>query len=148
MSVNWNYFDRYNVLTDKYLPACGEGDTLATQFVTAVCKLVYKWYNDGDVYDNSFRMRGWENDLSSYANWLAAHDMGAEEILAGIEDCRTDEDYEEILKELADVTMNEEWLEKMNRCPKEGSIYECDGPFHFTKCPDEDDDLAELEWGY
>ena len=40
------------------------------QAVTAVSKLVYKWFNDGDVYDNRFALPGWANDLSSYANWI------------------------------------------------------------------------------
>ena len=42
---------------------------MASQLVTAVNKLVYKWYNDGDVYDNIHSLDNWANDLSSYANW-------------------------------------------------------------------------------
>ena len=73
MAVDWGYYDKFDGLMDKYLPMHGEGETKATQIVTAVNKLVYKWYNDGDVFDNTLHLEGWANDLSDYANWLADH---------------------------------------------------------------------------
>ena len=70
--VDWSYYDKpeFKAINSEYLPARGEGETKATQIVTAVNKLVYKWYNDGDVFDNTGALSGWANDLSSYANWL------------------------------------------------------------------------------
>ena len=73
MAVDWSYFNQYEELINVYMPIQGEGDTMATQAVTAVNKLIYKWYNDGDVYDNTYQMNGWANDLSSYANWLCKY---------------------------------------------------------------------------
>ena len=70
MSVDWSYFDKFDGIIDKYLPTKGEGETKATQIVTAINKLIYKWYNDGDVFDNTYHLEGWANDLSDYANWL------------------------------------------------------------------------------
>ena len=69
-SVDWDYFDKFEPIINKYMPDRGEGETMASQIVTAVNKLVYKWYNDGDVYDNTYILEGWANDLSDYANWL------------------------------------------------------------------------------
>ena len=86
MAVDWGYYDKFDGLNDKYLPISGEGETKATQIVTAVSKLVYKWYNDGDVFDNTFHLEGWANDLSSYANWLYEH-TDADNILANISNC-------------------------------------------------------------
>ena len=82
-SVVWDYFNIFHDINDKYLPDSGEGDNMATQTVTAVNKLVYKWYNDGDVYDNSTAsgLDGWGNDLSDYANWLAKNIDGCKDIL-------------------------------------------------------------------
>ena len=54
----WSYFDKFETINDRYLPSQGEGETKATQVVTAVTKLVYKWYNDGDVYDNTYALEG------------------------------------------------------------------------------------------
>ena len=68
--VDWSYYDKFNTLIDKYLPRQGEGENMATQIVTVVNKLVYKWYNDGDVYDNTHMLDGWCNDLSSYATYI------------------------------------------------------------------------------
>lgn len=143
MAVDWSYFDKFEVISGKYLPLQGEGETMATQIVTATTKLVYKWYNDGDVYDNvNSPMQGWLNDLSSYANWLAQY-AGVLNTLAAIGDCYSESDYEDLLKELTDILLDDEYLEAMNKRPKQGSIYKCDGPFEWEDPDDpydEDDD--------
>lgn len=123
----------YKDVTDKYLPDRGEGDTKATQIVTAVVKLIYKWYNDGDVFDNQHHLRGWVNNLSSYANWLWANtspEVAA--ILNGIENCYCAEDYEKLLTRLADTLLDMEYLDGEDQHKKVGTIYKCDGPFRFV----------------
>lgn len=145
--VAWDYFDKYEQVIDKYMPRMGEGDNQASQIVTAVNKLIYKWYNDGDVYDNTGYLSGWANDLSCYANWLYQHTI-AVPVLESIAECYNDDDYEQLLKELADELLDEEWLYFMSHQPKVGSIYECDGPFKFVDECDEDDYEFEEEYGY
>lgn len=141
MSVQWDYYDKFEELIDKYMPARGEGETKATQIVTAVNKLVYKWYNDGDVFDNTSFLDGWVNDLSSYANWLdKCTDLKASGILAKIKDCYSDSDYENLLKELADTMLNEEYLAEQNKFEKVGTIYECDGKFKFVEFDEDEED--------
>jgi hypothetical protein len=136
--MDWSYFDKFDGICDKYLPVRGEGDTVATQIVTAVCKLVYKWYNDGDVYDNTYSLDGWANDLSSYANWLYMN-TDASYILEKISECFNGEQYESVLAELADSLLDEDFLNKCNQ-KKIGSIYDCTGPFKFVEgCEDEED---------
>ena len=140
--VDWDYFDRFKEVNNEYLPDRGEGETKATQIVTAVNKLVYKWYNDGDVFDNTYGLDGWCNDLSSYANWLYDNTEEAPDILNRITDiCRGDE-YEELLKDLADVLLDTEFLEKETG-PATGSIYDCEGPFHFEEYEEEEEDWYE-----
>lgn len=141
-SVDWSYFDKFEEVSDKYLPDTGEGETMASQCVTAITKLVYKWYNDGDVYDNRYALEGWANDLSSYANWLHRFVPGADEILDMIEDISyidAESEYEFILKQLCDKFFNEEFLQTLDK-PKQGSIYKQDGPFEFK---DEEDEYDE-----
>ena len=141
MSVQWDYYDKFETLIDKYMPSRGEGETKASQIVTAVNKLVYKWYNDGDVFDNTGHLEGWTNDLSSYANWLdKCTDLKASGILAKIKDCHNDSDYENLLKELADTMLDEEYLVEQNKLKKVGTIYECDGKFKFVEFAEEDED--------
>ena len=131
MAVNWDYFDKFEKVTSNYLPNYGEGDTIASQAVTAVMKLVYKWYNDGDVFDNTKYLEGWANDLSSYANWLYNHTDRAK-MLENIFVISTGSEYEDLLKELADSILDESWLSTQNK-PKEGSIYQCNGKFKFVE---------------
>lgn len=142
MSVDWKYYDdkRFEVLDDLYLPTRGEGETKATQIVTAVNKLIYKWYNDGDVFDNTYHLNGWANDLSSYANWLYYYTKDeVQDILNKIKKCYSDGDYEDLLKELADTLLQEEYLAEQNKIGKEKSIYDCDGKFEYVE-PTEDEE--------
>ena len=148
MSVDWNYFDKFDAVIDKYMPDSGEGETLASQIVTAVNKLIYKWYNDGDVYDNNYYLDGWANDLSSYANWLYENVPGCQRILEGIEDCFNESEYEDLLQKLADSLLAESEILDYAESPKVGSIYECDGPFSFNEYDDEDDEDSDWDEEY
>ena len=141
--INWESFDRFDGIISKWMPAQGQGETMASQMVTAINKLVYKWYNDGDVFDNTHYLEGWWNDLSSYANWLNKHIDGADKILKRISGCRHGKDYEGLLYSLAEEYLNQEMTEKYN-VPAVGSIYECKGPFKYED--PEDDEEDEEEW--
>lgn len=136
--VDWDYFNRFDAVSGKYLPSYGEGETMATQICTAVNKLVYKWYNDGDVYDNTHILDGWCNDLSSYANWLYANVPETRGILDRIRECYTDADYEILLSDLADYCLTDECISEYADREKTGSIYRCDGPFVFRDSDDDD----------
>ncbi len=157
MSTPWSYFNKFDEYTSTYLPDYGEGDTMANQAVTAVTKLVYKWYNDGDVYDNTYQLKGWANDLSSYANWLYTYIPETQTILDKISEINDDDEYEDlILKPLSDTVFNDNYLKYLSTfAEKHGSIYDCDGPFEFIEEEDdydeddeyyEDDDSDEEGW--
>lgn len=138
MGVSWNAYEDYSWLIDEYMPRQGEGETKASQLVTAVNKLVYKWYNDGDVFDNTGALQGWANDLSSYANWLYKNVPESKTYLDDIHNCITDDDYEELLWNLTTHLIDEDFLRTLDDAPKVGTIYNCDGPFQFVEY-DEDD---------
>lgn len=139
-SVDWSYFNKFDDIVSKYMPDRGEGETLASQIVTAINKLVYKWYNDGDVYDNvNSGMKGWANDLSSYANWLDKYCKPASRILDSIYNCNSDSEYENILKALADKCLNKDYLITLEE-PKQGSIYNCEGQYEFKEQYDDEEE--------
>lgn len=142
-SVDWGYFNKFKEINDKYMPDQGEGETIASQIVTAINKLIYKWYNDGDVYDNvNSGMQGWANDLSDYANWLDKYCKPASQILDSIYNCSNDDEYENILKALADKCLDEKYLSTMEEKPKQGSIYDCEGQYEFEE-QDENDEWED-----
>lgn len=139
MATDWSYYDKFDGVTEKYLPERGEGETKATQIVTALNKLIYKYYNDGDVFDNTYYLESGGNDLSDYANWLYHHTTEkVKTILNKIEKCYSDDDYEDLLKELADSLFNGEYLAKQNELEKEFSIYDYDGKFKFKEETEEE----------
>lgn len=126
--VDQSYYDRFRELNKNYLPQSGEGETMAEQACVAINKLVYKWYNDGDVFDNVHSgMMGWANDLSSYANWLYSY-FDCDE-LRDVYDCTCDGEYETLLKNTADWVYGR--LDEFWNTSKKGSVYECEGPFEF-----------------
>lgn len=146
-SVDWDYYDnpKFKAIDKKYLPDEGEGELMANQIVTAVNKLIYKYYNDGDIYDNSHIYHYNGNDLSDYANWLLIYVPETKQILYRINEFKYfnnwKDDYERILKDLADLCCNEQFLEKYNK-PKQGSIYNCPGNFIY----EDPDGYDEDEW--
>ena len=145
-SVDWGYYDKFSDLLHTYMPDEGEGETKASQTATAINKLIYKWYNDGDVFDNSYYLEGWANDLSSYANWLYNNVEAAAPILDKIKECKTDDDYEALLKELADEFLVEEILKEFAQEAKVDSIYECSGPFEFVDQEEEEEEWPEEDY--
>ena len=132
--MNWSDFEVFYELIDRYMLPTGEGETIASQTVTAVNKLVYRWFHGGDVYDNTHYMGGWWNDLSSYANWLYSHHGDTSDtatILDRIADCESEGEYTLILYDLCKELLTDEKLKKWSALPKDGTIYECEGRFEF-----------------
>lgn len=148
MATPWSYFNKFDDISDKYLPPSGEGDTMATQAVTAVSKIIYKWFNDGDVYDNTHHMEGWANDISSYANWLRKYCEGTQSILDRIETCEDESTYSDILADLADEILDPYYLSELDEQPKTGSVYDCEGPFEFVENYDDDEYDDEYDDDY
>lgn len=145
--MDWSAFNKFDKVNDTYLPARGQGDSLATQIVTAVNKIIYKWYNDGDVYDNTGALEGWANDLSSYANWLYKYcpipHFGS--TLEEIFDCYNGDEYENLLYRIAEDTLDPDLLDAISSEPKQGDIYNCDGPFRFVEYDEDDGEYDEEE---
>ena len=42
------YDEELNKLFDELVPASGKADTMAGELVRAICRISYRWYNDGD----------------------------------------------------------------------------------------------------
>ena len=147
--VSWSYFNKFDDILNKYMPSTGEGKTMASQLVTAVNKLVYKWYNDGDVYDNTHSLDGLANDLSSYANWLYKYIPESSDILIDVYNVRDDSEYENLLKMLCDELLVEDLLNKYALKPSINSIYSSNlkNPFKFIEYDDDDDDDEFIEYG-
>ncbi len=140
MAVDWGYYDKFDTLNEKYLPQRGEGKTKATQIVTAINKLVYRYYNDGDVFDNTYALGSGE-DLCDYANWLYRYTtVEVKNILDKIESCCDNGDYENLLQRLADKLFDATYLEEQNKLEKIDTIYDCDGKFKFIEQTDDEED--------
>lgn len=124
--------ERFDPITNKYMPDRGEGTTIASQTVKALNRLISQFYVNGDVYDNRYGLRGWCNYVDSCANWLYAHaDSETITILDRISTARTEDDYEEILWALANHLYDEGYLKSVENLPAEGTIYKCKGPYRF-----------------
>lgn len=143
--IDWHSFHKFLDVIDEFMPDRGEGDTKASQIVTAVNKLVYKWFNDGDVYDNTNLIFEGFNDLSSYANWLYNNVRNTRDILDKIYRCKKEQDYTDLLYDLAEATLDDDFLAEYAEQPAQGSIYDEDGPFVIEEIFDEEDEYDEWE---
>lgn len=124
----------------KYLPDMGEGETMASQVATAVNKLIFKWFNDGDVFDNSY-LEGWCNDISSYANWLYTYLPQTRDVLIDAVNSYDEDNYTNKLYELLEMTLGKpDYMETLAKSQVVGSVYTCDGPFHWEESDDEDEE--------
>ena len=143
-SAQWDDFStpEAEALQEKYLPVSGEGDTMANQAATATSKLIYKWFNDGDVFDNTgYLFTGVVgNDLSSYANWLNRYVDGAGKILNRVFDCRNEGEYQDLLFDLLKCVYNEDTMNELAEQSKRDSVYSCSGPFEVEEYEDEDEE--------
>lgn len=137
----WEDFDRWSYVINKYMLPRGEGETMASQTVTACNTIVYEWYNNGGMFDTSCRvMRPW-NDISDRANWLYEHHGWAiKAILSSVSDVKNFRDYTDLIYALCEVALDEYYLRDLAKRPKEGSIYECSGRF---SCEDYEDDYDD-----
>ena len=114
----------YGILTDKYLPSEGQGESKASQLVTAANKIIYGWYNNGDT------ISGNGNDLTSYANWIDQYIKEPEirKILKDDYIDYSDVDYlSEIILPLIKFVFREDFLEGLASQGAEDSIYSCEG---------------------
>ena len=142
----WSDFDNFENASE-YLPPHGDGDTKGTQAATALSKLVYKWFNDGDVYDNNYGLEGWANDISGSANWLYEYVPGADEILDKIKSIGSDKNkYVDILYDLA--VLVDPMIPDLNNEPKVGDAYSEEGPFEFNEYYDDEDYDDEDDYDY
>lgn len=146
VGISWDYFHKFSPMINKYMPDKGEGDNQAGQICTAINKLIYKWYNDGDVFDNTYHLEGWWNDLSTYANWLYKYCVEAKPVLDRITECEDGTAYTYLLKDLADTCLQYNILEKYEELSLKDSIYECEGPFKYEEPQEEEEDWSEEDY--
>ena len=119
---------------------------MASQAMVALNKLVYKYYNDGDVYDNRYRLKGWANDISSYANWLYEYIPETAKILNNVRRVQDESGYEDLLKDLTEVICDDQLLADLAVEPKTGSVYNCNGPFEFIEDNEYDGDEDDYDY--
>lgn len=125
-NVNWDFYNnKIKNMVHKYFPDREENETLASQIVDVIRELVYAWNNDGDVYDNVHsNLKGWINDISSYANWLYKYVDGTQDTLKKIYGMSNNKnDYENLLKEIVDKFLDDDFLAQAAKSKEEGNIY-------------------------
>lgn len=134
-SAGYMYSERYRkyeMVIRLFTSGLGaeEGMTFAEQTVSAVANLIYNWDYNKLTFDN---VLGWSDgdvdDNSSYANWLYLYHPEARNVLSRISTCSGEDDYENLLVALADLLLVEEKLDKEDKLPAEGAIYDCGEPF-------------------
>lgn len=121
---DWGRSD-WDKIQNKYLPKEGQGETLLTQAVTCVCKLVYRYFNDGDFYQTTFAFDSY-TDLTSYANWLYNHIEETRVTLNSIWKIYLEDEYVDILWKLSEIIFSKSFVSKYKNMKAKGNVYKCD----------------------
>lgn len=128
--IGWTKFVRFNTILDKYMSDYGEGDNMASQITAAINKIIFKYYNTGDIFDTTYNLLGMFEDLSDYANWLYINAKITE--LDEIKIIKTEEEYEELLYKIASKYLTDGFLSQYKDKPAVDSIYKMKGPFKYV----------------
>lgn len=151
MSLSSDFIDKYAKILHPYLPPIGQGDTMATQLSTAINRIIYRWFNDGDTI--------WTDECQSCADWLYQNIDGADAIIDSLNEYDfagsphiKDRDikalYEDGLESLLKYSVpDEEGMKELDEEPLAGSIFDCEGPVLTTmEGHQEDDDWDDDDW--
>lgn len=123
-------FDLFNEILNTYMPKTGEGDTLASQIATAVAKIGYRWFNDGDTVSSNWMVQS-ETDaggLAQYANWLYVNVPEAKPLFRSWisrfdHESVSDSEYVDFLYNMCEVLLEPDLLEGYSAEPVKDSIY-------------------------
>ena len=123
-------FDKFNYVLDEYMPQSGEGDTVASQIATAVAKIAYRWFNDGDTVSSKWMVHdaSAEGAVSQYANWLYNNVPESRKIFSPWLDkfnhgSVSRNEYENFLYDMCLNLLNPDFLDGYSTEPKRDSIY-------------------------
>ena len=90
----------FNELRDKLIPACGKASTVAGEIIRAMDRLIYRFWNDGDMVGNGY---GNETCNGSYRYMYRMLGDNCPDLYA-VND--NEEDYAAALAKLADEVKN------------------------------------------
>lgn len=83
----------FNSLRDKYVPACGKADTVAGEIIRAMDRIIYRYWNDGDMVFHGYGNETCNSSFRYLARTIGEH---CPEF-----NCTSEHDYEWVLARLA-----------------------------------------------
>ena len=130
--LDYGYFDRFDEVLYIYRPkTIRQGETKATQLAVAIKILIFEWYEENGVYDNTELVKYSGINLTNYANWIYNNYPESRQILDRVYTIYHAAGYDMILKDLADKFLDKDFLSKEHKKPACGSIFETKGKFKF-----------------
>lgn len=91
--------DKLEVAFDVLVPSSGKAETIAGEIVRAVMRVLYRWYNDGDVFYEGYGLK----TVASSVNYLL-EEIGLfteEEIREFVENRPTEDKYEKFILDMS-----------------------------------------------
>lgn len=126
-------------LFDKLVPAAGKAETVAGEIIRAICKITYRWFNDGDYAGYGYGME----TAGSACTYLTGFDEIEPHIYTLLNIVDDEESYEKALLALSNVVIN--YLESHKELfseKNEEDFQEC-----FEWCGDDDEEEERRHWG-
>ena len=128
----WPDNKEFDALFDQYVPKKGPADTVGGELIRAVNKIFYRYYNDGDRVGVDYG-----NETCNPAARFIEKNTKLEPLASKLWDYSSDEEYEELLAELMQATIE---------VCKEDNLFEqrnTDDMYNYT---DPSDNRWEEDW--
>ena len=91
--------ERFNAVCEQLVPTIGKADTTGGELLRAVCKISYRFYNDGDMIDIGYG----KHSCNAPARYLLHLNMGIlKELVNAMWGCNNESEYEKNLENLID----------------------------------------------
>lgn len=141
-----NTEERINEMFDRLVPASGKADTVAGEIVRAMCRIGYRWQNDGDAIGVGYG-RHTCNAAARFLLRKCSESVVIAKVIGRMWGMRDEEWYEELLDEL-----ESEVVEFLEERPELEGIENSDDMFDFydpetdDDCWDDEDEEDEEDW--
>lgn len=110
----------FEALADKYVPSSGKADTVGGELLRAVCRIEYRYYNDGDIAGIGY---GKETVNPAVRYLIAKGDDNVASIAESMFNIKNDRMYEFAIKELKEfIPIQIEEFDLLNQPNKEDML--------------------------
>jgi hypothetical protein len=130
--------DRCDALFEKLVPSEGKADTVEGEMIRAICRIGYRWSNDGDYF-----YEGYGAETAGPAHeYLISHTPIKSELFSIFRKAlnKREEEYEAVIDAAVKVVVEYVEAHLNNTTPNTRDLLDCKSRYYHEDDPNEDED--------